>query len=82
MINDHYHNTDVDDDDDDDDDDRKVIPLKFYSHYCHEWEKYKEFVNTMFSNHRSPRPLVTCNYCQNDIKTFNDRKKDAHLVVD
>ena len=40
---------------------------------CDECENYIEFVDNKCSNHRSHRLLVTCNYCQNDFKTFNDR---------
>ena len=42
--------------------------------YCDECEKYIEFVDGLCSNHRSHRLLVTCNFCQNDFKTFNSRK--------
>ena len=42
--------------------------------YCNECEKYIDFVDGVCSNQRSHRLLVTCNYCQNDFKTFNDRK--------
>ena len=53
---------------------KKVIPDWFYLPYCDECEKYIEFVNNIRSNHRSHRPLVTCNYCLKDFKTFNKRQ--------
>ena len=37
-------------------------------------KKYMEFVDNKCSNHRSHRLLVTCNFCQNDYKTFNKRQ--------
>ena len=37
-------------------------------------KKYIEFLDGVCSNHQSHRLLVTCNYCQNDFKTFNSRK--------
>ena len=54
----------------------KLIPGWFYLNlpYCDECKKYIEFVDNKCSNHRSHRLLVTCNYCQNDFKTFNDRE--------
>ena len=54
----------------------KLIPDWFYLNipYCDECEKYIEFVDGVCSNHRSHRFLVTCNFCQNDFKTFNSRK--------
>ena len=54
----------------------KLIPDWFYSNssYCVECEKYIEFVDNKCSNHRSHRLLVTCNYCQNNFKTFDNRK--------
>ena len=58
-----------------DDVDEKIIPKRFYLKlpYCDECEKYIEFVDNKCSNHRSHRLLVTCNYCQNDFKTFYNR---------
>ena len=58
------------------DDDEKIIPKWFHLNlpYCDECEKYIEFVDNKCSNHQSHRLLVTCNYCPNDFKTFNDRK--------
>ena len=55
---------------------QKMIPEWFYLNllYCDECEKYIEFVDNKCSNHRSHRLLVTCNYCQNDFKTFNNRQ--------
>ena len=53
------------------DDDEKIIPNWLY---CDECEKYIEFVDNKCSNHRSHRLLVTCNYCQNNFKTFNNRE--------
>ena len=37
-------------------------------------EKYIEFVDNTFSNHQSHRIVITCNFCQNDFKTFNTKK--------
>ena len=53
----------------------KLIPDWFYLNlpYCDECEKYIEFLDNKCSNHQSHRLLVTCNYCQNDFKTFNNR---------
>ena len=56
------------------DDDEKIIPKWFCLPYCDEWEKYIEFVENKCSNHRSHRLLVTCNFCQNDYKTINNRE--------
>ena len=42
--------------------------------HCGECEKKIEFVNNKCSNHRSHKLLVTCNYCQNEFKTFTSRK--------
>ena len=79
-MNKHYPNSD-DDDDDDDDDDEKIIPKWFSLNlpYCDECIKNIEFVDNKCSNHRSHRLLVTCNYCQNDFKTFNSRKVRCSL---
>ena len=66
WINEHYNNTD------DDDDEKNTI--WFYLPHCDEREKYIEFVDNKCSNHSSHRLLVTCNYCQNDFETFNDRE--------
>ena len=68
WMNHHYPNTD---------DDEKIIPKWFYLNllYCDECEKYIEFVDNKCSNYQSHRLLVTCNYCQNNFKTFN--KKDV-----
>ena len=54
----------------------KLIPDWFYLnlHYCDECEKYVEFVGIKCSNYRSHRLLVTCNFCQKDFKTFDNRK--------
>ena len=54
----------------------KLTPDWFYLNlpYCDECKKYIEFVDGICSNHQSHRLLVTCNYCQNDFKTFNNRK--------
>ena len=53
----------------------KLIPDWFYLNlpYCDECEKYIEFVDNKCSNHESHRLLFTCDYCQNDFKTFNNR---------
>ena len=58
------------------DDDEKIIPDCFYLNlpYCDECEKYIEFVDDVCSNQRSHRLLVTCNYCQKDFKTFDNKK--------
>ena len=68
WMNKHYPNND-------DDDEEKRIPKWFYLdlHYCDECEKYIEFVDSKCSNYRSHRLLVTCNFCQKDFKTFNNR---------
>ena len=59
----------------------KLIPDWFFSNlpYCDESKKYIEFVDGVCSNHRSHRLLVTCNFCQNDFKTFNSRKVRCSL---
>ena len=62
-----YHNSD-------DVDDEKIFPDWFYLPYCDECEKCREFVNNICSHHRAHRILVTCNYCQNDFETFDDRE--------
>ena len=61
---------------DDDNIEEKLIPDWFYLNlpYCDECEKYIEFLDNKCSNHQSHRLLVTCNFCQNDFKTFNSRK--------
>ena len=60
----------------DDNIEEKLIPDWFYLNlpYFDECEKYIEFVDSVCSNYRSHKLLVTCNYCQNDFKTFNDRE--------
>ena len=65
WMNKHYHNND--------DDDEKTISTWFYLPYGDECEKYREFTNNICSHRQSHRLLVTCTYCQNDFKTFNDR---------
>ena len=69
WMNNHYHNTDYSDDE-------KIVPKWFFLNlpYCDECKNYIEFVDNKCSNHRSHRLLVTCNYCQNDFKTFNIRQ--------
>ena len=67
WMNNHYHY-------DKDDDDEKTIPNGFYLPYCDECEKYRELTNIVCSHHPSHRILVTCDYCQNDFKTFSDRE--------
>ena len=54
----------------------KLIPDCFFLNlpYCDECEKYIEFVGNKCSIYQSCRLLVTCNYCQNDFKTFNKRQ--------
>ena len=63
------------------DDDEKIIPKWFYLNlpYCDECEKYIEFVDNKCSNYQTHRHLLTCNYCQNDFKTFNDREVRCSL---
>ena len=53
-----------------------LIPNWFYLNlpFCDECKKYIEFVDGVCSNYQSHRLLVTCNYCQKDFKTFNDRQ--------
>ena len=58
----------------DDDNDEEIIHIWFYLPFCCECEQYIEFANIKGSNPRSHRFLVTSKYCQNDFKTFNDRK--------
>ena len=69
WMNKHYpnNNNDVDD---------KIIPDWFYLNlpYCDECEKYIEFVDNKCSNYQSHKLLVTCDYCQKDFKTFDNRK--------
>ena len=54
----------------------KLIPDWFFLNlsYCDECEKNIEFEYNKCSHHRSHRLSITCNYCQNDFKTFNDRE--------
>ena len=54
----------------------KLIPDWFYLvlPYCDECKKYIEFVDNKCSNYRSHKLLVTCNYCQRNFKTFDDRE--------
>ena len=56
--------------------DEKLIPDWFYLNlpYCDEFKKYIEFVDNKCSNYRSHKLLVTCNYCQKNFKTFDNRK--------
>ena len=63
------------------DDDEKTIPKWFYLNlpYCEECDKYIEFVDNKCSNYQAHRLLLTCNYCQNDFKTFNDREVRCSL---
>ena len=69
WMNEHYPNNN------NNDVDEKIIPDWFSLNlpYCDECEKYIEFVDDACSNQRSHRLLVTCIYCQNDFKTFNNR---------
>ena len=69
WMNNHYPNTDKSVDE-------RVIPKWFYLNlpYCDECEKYIEFVDNKCSNYQSHKLLVTCNYCQKDFKTFDNRK--------
>ena len=75
WMNKHYPNNN------NNNDDEKIIPDWFYLNlpYCDECEKYIEFVDDVCSNQRSHRLLVTCNYCQNDFKTFSSRKVRCSL---
>ena len=70
WINKHYPRTD------NNNNVEKMIPDWFYLNlpYCDECEKYIKFVDGVCSNHQSHRLLVTCNYCQKDFKTFNNRE--------
>ena len=54
----------------------KMIPDWFYLNlpYCDECKKYIEFVDNKCSKYRSHKLIVTCNYCQKDFKTFNNRQ--------
>ena len=69
WVNKHYPNNN-------NDDDEKIIPDWFYLNlpYCEECEKYIEFVDGVCSNHQLHKILVTCNYCQKDFKTFDNRE--------
>ena len=60
----------------DDNIEEKLIPDWFYLNlpYFDECKKYIEFVDGVCSNYRSHKLLVTCNYCQKDFKTFDDRQ--------
>ena len=75
WMNKHYPNNN------NNDDDEKIIPDWFYLNLpdCVDCEKYIEFVDDVCSNQRSHRLLVTCNYCQNDFRTFNSRKLRCSL---
>ena len=66
WVNKHYPNNN----------DERIIPKWFYLNlpYCDECEEYIEFVNNKCYNYQSHRLLVTCNYCQKDFKTLNDRE--------
>ena len=74
WVNEHYPKNN--DDDDDDDDDEKIIPDWFYLNlpYCDQCEKYIKFIDGVCSSYQSHRLLVTCNYCQKDFKTFDNRQ--------
>ena len=76
WVNEHYPNNNDDDDDDDCDDDEKIFPDWFYLNlpYCDECEKYIKFIDGVCSSYQSHRLLVTCNYCQKDFKTFDNRQ--------
>ena len=65
-MNTHYHNYD--------DDVKTIFPTWFFLPYCDEFEKNREFVNNICSHRRTHRLLVTCDFCHNILKTFNDRK--------
>ena len=54
----------------------KLIPDWLYLNlpYCDECKKYIEFVDDKCSNYRSHKLLITCNYCQKNFKTFDNRK--------
>ena len=67
WMNKHYPNSDHDE---------KIILKWIYLNlpFCDECEKKIKFVDNKCSNLRSYRLLVTCNFCQNDFKTFNSRK--------
>ena len=69
WMNNHYPNTDKSDDE-------RIIPKWFCLNlpYCDECGKYIEFVDGVCSNYRSHKLLVTCNYCQKDFKTSDNRQ--------
>ena len=54
----------------------KLIPDWFYLNlpYCDECKNYIMFVDGLCSNHHSHKILVTCNYCQKDFKTYDNKK--------
>ena len=62
YTNNHYHNID---------DVESIIPDWFFPTYCDECKKYTESTNNIKSQHLSHKILITCNYCQNILKTFN-----------
>ena len=51
------------------DDGEKKLPKRF----CDKCQKHREFVNDECAHYRLHKHLVTCNYCQKDFKTFNNR---------
>ena len=54
----------------------KLIPDWFFLNlpYCDECKNYTEFVHGVCSNYQSHKLLVTCNYCQKDFKTIDNRE--------
>ena len=42
--------------------------------YCDECEKYIKFIDGVCYSYQSHRLLDTCNYCQKDFKTFDNRQ--------
>ena len=54
----------------------KILPDWFFLNlpYCDECEKYMKFIDGVCSSYQSHRLLVTCNYCQKDFKTFDNRQ--------
>ena len=57
-----------------DDVEEKMFPIWFYSSFGDECGKSRDPTKKICSHHRSHRLSVTCIYCQNNFKTFKDRK--------
>ena len=63
-MNEHYENSD----------DKETIPKWFYLPHFDDCGKYREYKNNIRSHHPSHRTVITCNFCQNVFKMFNDRE--------